>query len=123
MQNFLENDHAEYLLKDQIIHVTYKNGVYIDLRSAVQIVKDRLLLHEGRTFPVLCDARGIRFTNKSARDYFAIEGSTLITAVAFITEPPVSELVTEFYLRTNKPPIPTRTFKNASEALTFLNKF
>ena len=123
MSKHFENDYAEYRLKNSIIYITYKKNVRIDLKAGIQIVKDRLLLHKDQPLPVLCDIRGIKEINKSARDYLAIEGSTLVKAVAFIIEPPISEKLSKFYLRTSKPPIPTELFEETSEALIYLSKF
>lgn len=120
MRNYFENDYTSYRFQDDVLHIIYHQGVYIDLNAAVQIVKDRLLLQEGMTLPVLCDIRGIKEINKQARAYLAIEGSTLIKAVAVIVEPPVSEMLSEFYIRTSNPPIPTKSFENMEDALAFL---
>jgi hypothetical protein len=119
----IENEYASYRLVEGILYVSYHKDVILDLPAAVYIVKDRLSIHEGRYFPVLCDIRQIKEINKAARTYLSIEGSILIKAVAFITESPVSEILSEFYMRTSKPPIPTQSFNNMEEALRFLNKF
>jgi hypothetical protein len=122
MLKYYENDYATYLFKDQILHITYKRGVCIDLKAAVQIVKDRLIFHEGLFLPVLCDIRGVKEINKSARDYLALEGSTLINAVAFIIASPVSKILSLFYLKTSNPPIPTKSFEQIPDALHYLNE-
>ena len=123
MRNYFENDYTSYRFHDGVLHIIYHEGVSIDLKAAVQIVKDRLLLHEGRRLPILCDIRGIKDINKSARAYLAMEGSTLIKAVAVIVEPPVSEMLSEFYIRTSNPPIPTQSFEDMQDALVFLQEF
>tara|TARA_R110002049_G_scaffold298487_1_gene488238 strand:+ start:529 stop:912 length:384 start_codon:yes stop_codon:yes gene_type:complete len=123
MRNYFENDYTSYRFHDGILHIIYHEGVSIDLNAAHHIVKDRLLLHEGRRLPVLCDIRGIKDINKSARAYLAMEGSTLIKAVAVIVEPPVSEMLSEFYIRTSNPPIPTQSFEHMENALVFLQEF
>ncbi|WP_439337963.1 DUF7793 family protein [Thalassobellus citreus] len=124
MRNYFENDYASYkFLDDGILHIIYHQGVSIDLDAAIQVVKDRLLLHEGQFLPILCDIRGIKNINKSARAYVAMEGSTLIKAVAVIIEPPVSKMLSEFYIRTSTPQIPTKSFENKEDALKFLRAF
>ncbi|TYA89190.1 DUF7793 family protein [Seonamhaeicola marinus] len=123
MLTYFRNDYAEYSLDKGILFITYLNGVSIDLNASIQIVKDRLSLHESQFLPVLCDIRGVKEVNKSARAYLAMEGSTLIKAVAFIVEPPVSEVLSEFYIQTSKPPVPTKAFIDIEEALAFLNSF
>lgn len=123
MQNYFENDYAAFRFKQGILHITYHQGLSIGLDAAVQVVKDRILLQEGRQFPILCDIRGVKEIDKSARSYLALEGSVQITAIAFIVDSPVSVMLTKFYLKTSKPPVPTRSFKNIEEALVYLNGF
>lgn len=123
MISYFENDYASYKVHEGILYVTYHRDVSIDLEAATQIVKDRLTLHEGRPLPILCDMRGVKEVNKAARAYLAIEGSILIKAVAFIVEPPVTEMLSLFYIRTSAPPIPTKPFKTLEEALVFLTPF
>ena len=123
MTLFSENDYASYKLADGILFITYNKDVILDLPAAVYVVKERLLLHEGRSLPVLCDVRHIKEVNKAARSYLSIEGSILVKAVAFIVDSPVSEMLSEFYLRTNTPTIPTKAFNNFDVALKFLNQY
>lgn len=122
MLDFYKNDYATYRLEEDILIIIYHEGVYVDLKAAVQVVKDRLLIQQGEHLAVLCDIRGIKEINKSARNYLALEGSVLIKAVAIIVEPPVSEILSTFYLRTNKPPIPNKAFHSLEEAKLFLRK-
>lgn len=123
MRNYFENDYTSYRFQDDVLHIIYHQGVCIDLNAAVQIVKDRLLLQEGVSLPILCDIRGIKEINKQARAYLAVEGSTLIKAVAVIVEPPVSEMLSEFYIRTSNPSIPTKSFDTMEDALNYLSAY
>jgi len=120
MLDFYENDFATYKLEDDVLVIIYRDGVVVDLKAAVQVVEDRLMLQQGERLAVLVDIRGIKEINKSARDYLALEGSVLIKAVAIIVEPPVSEMLSTFYLRTSKPPIPNESFNSIEEAKLFL---
>ena len=123
MQSYFENDFTQYMLVDNIVHIIYKKGVIIDLQASKRIVRDRLMFQEERAYPVLCDIRQLRKVDKAARDYLALEGSLLIKALAFIIEPPVTDVMTRFYLMTNHPDIPTASFREISKALAYLGKF
>lgn len=123
MSDFIENNYATYKIVEGLLNIRYHIGTSIDLFAAVKIVQDRLALQRGQSFPALCDIRGVREVNKEARDYLAMEGSLLLTAVAFLVEPPVSDAISSFYLFANKPPIPTQAFYTIEEAIKFLNNY
>ncbi len=123
MLYYIENSYASYKFLNDIVYVRYHIGITIDRKGAIKIVEDRLNLQEGQAFPVLCDIRGVKDINKSARDYLALEGSILIKAVAFIVEPPLSDIMSKFYLKASKPPIPTKSFQIFEEAEEFLSKY
>jgi len=120
MKKSHENKYAIYLLTDDLLHIIYKKGHLIDLDAAQVIVRDRMMVQEGREMPVLCDIREVRMVNKSARDYFALEGSLLIKALAFLIDPPVTDVISAFYLGTHPHAVPTKSFSKKSEALVFL---
>lgn len=118
----VENHYATYEIIDAIVHVTYKN-IVLDMEQAVQIVEDRLRLQTGRFMPVLCDIRAIQGIDKAARAYLSLEGSAFVNAVAFVVDSPVSEMLSDIYLATNSPTIPTKSFLNREEAIKYLNSF
>ncbi|MCK0115100.1 hypothetical protein [Gelidibacter sp. F63206] len=117
-----ENDYATYEIIDGVVHVIYKN-VDLDISKSVRIVKDRLQLQAGRFMPVLCDIRAIQGIDKAARAYLSLEGSAFVNAVAFVVDSPISEMLSDIYLTTNSPIIPTKSFLNREEAIEFLNRF
>lgn len=118
-----ENNYAFYKLDGRILYIRYHIGIVITLNAAVKIVADRIRLQDGVSYPSLCDIRGVREVHKPARDYLALEGSVLLKAVAFIVENPMSEVLSMFYLKTTKPPVPTQSFQNQRDAERFLAEF
>ena len=120
MKRTHENNYAIYLMADDPIHIIYKKVPYIDLKAAQVIVKDRMQLQEGREMPVLCDIREVRNINKAARDYFALEGSLWVQKLAFLIDPPVTDMISSIYLDTHAQKVPTRSFTKKKEALAYL---
>lgn len=118
--DFIENNYATYKLEQGVLYIRYHIGITIDLSTAVRIVSDRLKLQAGIAYPALCDIRGVREVNRSARRYLALEGSILTKAVAFIIEYPMTAVLWEFYLRSAKPPIPTQSFVDIDKARKYL---
>ena len=123
MNNSFTNDYATFWVDDGILHFVYHPAVLIDLAAAEKVVADRLKFQGDKIFPVYCDTRGIKDTDKSARDYLAREGSLLTTAVAFMVYPPISQAIINFYIRTNKPITPTKIFTEKYEAMKFLRDY
>ena len=122
MKRSHENKYAVYLMTEALMHIIYKKDLCIDLRAAQLIVQDRMKLQNGREMPLLCDIREVRRVNKPARDYLALEGSQWISALAFLIDPPVTDVISSIYLGTHAQSIPTGSFTKKSEALAFLKK-
>ncbi|WP_421803943.1 hypothetical protein [Flagellimonas sp.] len=115
-----ENKYAIYSMTDELLHIIYKKDHDIDLKAAQLIVKDRMMLQNGKEMSVLCDIREVRKVNKPARDYLALEGSQWIKALAFLIADPVTDVISTIYLGTHAQSVPTRSFLKKSEALAFL---
>jgi len=123
MGDFIENEFAKFCIGDGILFFVYEPNINIDLKAAEKIVSDRLKLQNEKAYPVFCDTRGIRDVNKEARDYLAKEGSTSAIAVAFLVDFQVNKAIAQFYVKTNKPLVPTEVFTNKDEAMDFLKSF
>ncbi len=121
MINHIENEYAKFWIEKDILYFVYKNGISIDQSVAMRVVEDRLLLQKGQEFLILCDMRGVKSVSKSARNYLAIEGSTLIKAVALLVNNPLTNTISGFYVKTSNPAITTQIFTEEYGALNFLN--
>lgn len=113
-------DYAHFWIEDGILHFVYKPNMIIDLKAAEAIVKERLRFQNGVDYPVLCDLRHLKSVDKPARDFLAQQGSTMALAVALIIEKHYSGRLSDIFLKTSKPTVPTREFTNMAEALDFL---
>ncbi len=123
MNNLIKNEYAKFWIENDILFYVYKNGVEITLEVAIQIVKDRILFQQGKSYVMLCDIRGIKKVDKNARDYLATEGSVLLKAVALLSNTPLSEIISDFYVKTSPPSIVTKEFNDYEEALSYLNAY
>lgn len=119
----IENNFASFWIQNGILYFKYKEDVDIDLAAAMQIVSDRLQLQKGKTYPILCDTRGVKSIDMNARRYLANEGSVFIKAVALVQDSPLSRIFSEIYIQGNTPPIPTKICNDTNEALTFLQGY
>ena len=119
-----ENGYGIYWKEDDILFFEFKNNAVIDLPAAQQIIADRLQTQQEKPFSVLCIMNGVVNINKAARDYFAQQGSVLIKAVAIVAnQGSFAFLMSSFYVRVNKPQVPTKVFSDKSNALQFLKSF
>ncbi|MDD5152066.1 MAG: hypothetical protein PHC28_16565 [Flavobacterium sp.] len=121
--DFYENEFAQFWIANGILFFEYKPNTILDLEAAQHIVADRIHFQNEKSYPVLCDVRGIVNTDKSGRDYLAQSGSVLTKAVALIVNQQVSLTISNFYLRISKPSVPTQLFNNKEDALAFLEQF
>ncbi|WP_127137036.1 hypothetical protein [Flagellimonas oceanensis] len=120
MKKSHENNYAIYLLTDDLLHIIYKKVPCINLKAAQLIVKDRMELQEGKPMPVLCDIREVRNIDKAARDYLALDGSLWVEKLAFLIDPPVTDMISSIYLDTHAQKVPTQSFTNKPEAMDYL---
>jgi hypothetical protein len=121
--NYYENEYAQFWIKEGILFFEYRPNVVIDLTIAHQIVADRIQMQNEKSYPVLCDIRGVVDSDKAARDYLAQSGSVLAKAVSIVTNQSVSLIMTSFYLKICKPSVPTKIFTDDSSALAFLETY
>lgn len=121
--NYNENEYAQFWIKDGILYFIYKPNVVIDLTIAHQIVTDRIRMQNEKSYPVLCDIRGVLDSDKAARDYLAQSGSVLAKAVSIVANQSVSLIMTSFYLKICKPSVPTKIFTDEPSALAFLEVY
>lgn len=118
-----ENNFGFFSIEKEILSIRYREGVIITLDVAMAMVADRCGIQEGLVYPLLCDIRGVVQIDRLARNYLALEGSYLVKAIAIVVGGPVSEALAEFYLHTTYSPVPTESFYNLQEALTFLRGY
>lgn len=119
----IENEFASFFIENGVLHFIYKPNTELNFESAKRVVEDRKRVQKGKSYPVLCDIRGLKDVDKIARDYLAKEGSDLVTAVALVVDSPAYEFMANFYLKVSKPDVPTKMFSSFSEALAFIEKF
>lgn len=119
----VENNFASFWIQKGILYFKYKEDVDVDLDAAMQIVADRLELQKGKSYPILCDTRGVKSIDMNARRYLASEGTLFIKAIALLQDNPLSRIFSEIYVQGNKLPIPTKICDDTNAALQFLQDY
>lgn len=116
---------ADFEIKDDILYVTYREKVKIDLEAAKKIVTARLEYAGNEAYPFLVFDDGVVSMDKAARDYLSEKDLGLkgVIAGALVLKSVYSEFLGNFYLRITKPAIPTKIFTDREKAIEWLEQY
>jgi len=121
--DFLKHPYADIYLENGILYFRYRLISNFDLLVAQELVSERLRFQREQSFPVLCDIRQVDKSSPEARQYLALEGSLLTTAVAYLVTSHYNERLIRFFIQVNQPPVPSKVFTSEEAALEFLSPF
>ena len=123
-EGYFENDFTKMWMKDGIVHSEYTPNLNITLEMAKIAVVERIKFMKGVSMPIFADVRNALSIDKEARDYLSSkEGTHLLTAGAFHVSSQVEKIMGTFFIKINRPIIPTRLFTNYEEAIKWLSTF
>jgi hypothetical protein len=95
----------------------------VNLQSVKEVVKYRLDCSEGKLFPMVIDIRNIKSITKEARDFLASkEGCEGVLAAGVLIDSAIGKMLGNFFIRINKPLVPTKLFTNLQNAKEWLHK-
>lgn len=123
MSSYLNNAFATIYVSKGILYVICKPTEMVTLSMAKSMIKARLELQNGVPFPIFCDTRFMQNSDNAAREYFAHEGMILAKAVALLVNHQATEALMKYFLRINKPVVPTKIYENETEAVEFLKTY
>lgn len=118
---YIENDIVKIYLEGGILFASYQPDLRIDLEIAKKTVEHRLAVSNGVSRPLLADVRNLKYVENDAREYLASkEASQYVKALAVLTDTPIQNLFANFFMKVNKPPMPTHLFTNEGKAIRWL---
>lgn len=118
-----QNPFVTYSIENGVLHLSCRAGVHISISDAHRIVADRLMVQGEREYPAVCVLEGVLQVDHPALEFFAREGTMLITALAFITnEKRHLYYLVGYFLKVGLPGIPSGVFEQLDQGLEFLNK-
>lgn len=123
MDQHFENAFAQYHIADKILFINLRKGTELTLGAAQRLTTDRLDFQNEKPFPAFYDITGVLTSTKAGRDYLAMYGCVLTPAAALYCQPHVTMTIAEYFLRFNRPAIPTGVFTNRALAHSFLCAF
>lgn len=119
----LKNEIVEIELNDSILVATWKH-IAIDMNVALYAVESRLKVSNGLSYPILIDIKNVTTVSKEARDFLASkEGCKGVTASAILINSAITSMVGNFFIKINKPLVPTKLFTDKSAAIKWLSKY
>lgn len=122
-QERYETAHFYMIITDGVLYFEYKPIQLLYYEVAKDILKQRLHLQGEVSYPIFCRTTGIHDMDKGARDLMAAEGSLYTKAVALVDQRFIAKTMADFYIRINRPLVPTSVFKNEKKALRFLRPY
>jgi len=121
---FYKNEHVEMWVEDGILYHKYSPKLVITLSIAIEITRQRILMSEGKKFPLLVDARLLNYISKDAREYWSVgEGIAYLSAGAFVIGNSIHKIFGNMFLTVNRPPLPAKLFTEVSAGVQWLQKF
>jgi len=117
--------HSEiFLRKDGIVFISFIKDSAMDLNSCNELYVAYTELLDEKKYPFLYVIGDyVTFTNE-ARNYFSTKkGSQYSRVDAFVFTSLAHKLLANFYMKVNKPKIPTKFFNSKNEAEAWLTKY
>ncbi len=118
----IARDHI-YEIKDGIIFIERLVRVQYIIENLKRNIQERLEYTEGFSYPVIIFGQELMSMDKVSRDYLAGEGAKNTLSRAFVAEKEQGKLQLNFFIETNKQPVPTRFFDSLESAIEWSNGF
>lgn len=118
-----QNDPAEFAIEDGVLIVRYP-AKKIDLKTATGIVTDRKEFAKHIAYPVMADVRKVKSVTAQAREYLSSADAVAgVIAGAVLSGSSFTVFIANFFLKVNRPRIPTRLFTAEADAMKWLQQF
>ena len=112
------------LREDGIAHVTFKDGITIDIPLQLRLIEAYNQVCDNKKTPFLFDAKDhVSITKEAKNNAITIEGLSPVCASAIIANNLAYKLIAEFYIKLNKPKSPFKIFRNHDDAFEWLKQF
>lgn len=117
----IETSVADVFYDDGIMHICFKKDSIVELEHIEEIIEVRRGLQQGERTLTLVDTGKLWRVEKDARQKAA--SSNMINqniALAIIAKTLANRLIANFYMKVDKPNVPTKMFNNYEEAKAWL---
>ncbi|HVJ90857.1 MAG TPA: hypothetical protein VM580_13725 [Labilithrix sp.] len=99
-------------------------GTYSTLETARADLAALKALCDGKRYPLLCDLRNLKGTDRDARQYFAGgEAAEVYSALALVGGTPMSNIIGNVFLAISGTKTPAKLFSDQESAIEWLKGF
>ena len=116
-----QSDLVKFWFENDVLFASFPENSKISLPRAKEIVAQRIEFTQGETYKAVVDITNIKSVSFEARTYWAsIEGYSSIDVLAIYSPSALSKVLSNFWLKVNKPFKPTKFFTDKVSALEYL---
>lgn len=115
---FYFDKYALFLRSDDIIQLQIKEGFHGELHDAENVVKCIKLLSNKKKYALLAIYSAFNTFSKKNQEYAA--KNIEINAHAIVNDSLATKLLGNFYIKMNKPIVPTKVFSDVDSAIKWL---
>jgi hypothetical protein len=116
------NDHS-LAIKDGIMFIERLVRVHYGVENLKKNINERVKFTEGFSYPVIIFGQDMVSMDKASRDYLAGDGAKNTLSRAFVVEKAQGRLQLNFFIETNKQPVPTKIFDDLESAIEWSKGF
>ncbi|WP_317897296.1 DUF7793 family protein [Aurantibacillus circumpalustris] len=110
--------------EDGICRTKTKPMAEISIKEAIENSAAVSSYYTDKKFPLLIDARNIKYMEREARKHFSTNGRDIkINCFAIMVKSPLSRMIGNFFMGLNKPFIPARLFDEEDKAIKWLKEY
>lgn len=123
--NIIDLGHSKISLReDGIVEVEFEKNLLLDIKECEDIMNAYDQILESKKYPILHVAGKYMNATSAARDFGSSEkGLKYSKAEAYVIHSLAQKIVANFYMKFNKPSIPTQFFQTKEEAVNWLLTF
>ena len=120
----IETSIGTHYIENDVLYIIFKDGADVDLEGILESKQARIDLQQGNPMKILVDLRGLFHISKEAREVAAEDQhADMSIAMALVSNSLGTRMISNFFIKFNKPKSPTKMFTNKDKALLWLNEF
>lgn len=113
-----------FLRQDGVIQIDTKTTEEYSVEDAKEVTTIIQKIGKGKKFPVLMIVKNYMDVDKETRKFYGSKEATINKiAEAFVINSSALKIIANFYIRIEKPNIPSKIFTNTEDAITWLKTF